>query len=275
MQLSALINRNALFVAHHSGGKDSMAELEHLLSLGIPKDQILVAHASLGRVEHQGALEKAQEHAQHHGLSFLVAKAQDLQGREFDLLDMVRRNFKNKPQVPAWPSSGCRQCTSDLKRGPLQREVGRWAKAHGFNVVVDCIGLRAEESDDRAKEPEWKANKRRHGKKVQGRRNTTWEWYTWLPIQQWTVGEVWAAIKASGVAAHKAYAEGNERLSCVLCVMASVQDLALGARAYPALAAEYIALEAETGYTMHSFERRPLAQLIAEGEAKLAKKAAA
>src|SRR5262249_46314776 len=43
------------------------------------------------------------------------------------------------------------QCTSDLKRGPIEREVRRYADARGFAIIVNVLGLRAEESAGRAK----------------------------------------------------------------------------------------------------------------------------
>jgi hypothetical protein len=62
---------------------------------------------------------------------------------------------------------------------------------------------------------------------------------------------------------HPAYAAGNERLSCVFCIMGSRNDLAHGARARPDLFAKYVAMEKATGYTMH-MSRKPLAELVRE-----------
>jgi hypothetical protein len=56
---------------------------------------------------------------------------------------------------------------------------------------------------------------------------------------------------------------GNERLSCVFCIMASRKDLANGAKHHPALFERYAALEERTGYTMHA-SRMPLRQLVRE-----------
>lgn len=207
----------------------------------------LVVHASLGAMEWPGAMEKAQEDAIHFGLPFIVAKANKT------LLSMVENRFVNRPEVPSWPSSSTRQCTSDLKRGPIQREVRRFAKENGFKVVVNCLGIRAQESPGRAKRAAWSK---------MGISNSVLTWYEWLPIHDFKVEQVFQTIKDGGLTPHYAYALGNERLSCVFCIMASKNDLRNGAKHRPELLAEYHALEQKTGYTMH-MSRIPLVELSA------------
>src|SRR5262249_43507310 len=148
--IQSLIESRFLFVINHSGGKDSQAQMIKLLDV-IPRDQLLVVHASLGEVEWHGALELAQKQAEDAGVPFIVANAFDKQGNSKTLLTEVERRFAEKPHKPSWPSKSCKSCTSDLKRGPIEREIRRYMKAHGFKGVVNCTGLRADESDDRAK----------------------------------------------------------------------------------------------------------------------------
>ena len=76
------------------------------------------------------------------------------------------------------------------------------------------------------------------------------------------IGETMIVAIAAGQQPHYAYALGNERLSCVFCIMASKRDLTNGAANHPALLAEYAAMESLTGYTMH-MSRIPLVQLVA------------
>lgn len=245
--VQALVARGALFVANHSGGKDSQAMLITLLER-IPARQLVVVHASLGEMEWPGAMELARDQASAAGVPFIVAKASKT------LLDMVERRFHDRPEVPSWPSATTRQCTSDLKRGPIQREVRRYAKAHGFSTVVNCLGLRAQESSGRAKRVAFRPNERDS--------NGVLTWYEWLPVHAWRTEAVFDCIRQAGQEPHYAYALGNERLSCVFCIMASRNDLANGARHHPALLARYTALEARTGYTMH-MNRIPLQELVA------------
>ncbi|HGM6311932.1 MAG: phosphoadenosine phosphosulfate reductase domain-containing protein [Pseudomonas putida] len=244
--VEALTASGALFVANHSGGKDSQAQLIKLLEV-IPPAQIVVVHASLGGLEWPGALELARDQATAAGLAFIVAKASKT------LFDMVERRFENRPEVPSWPSASHRQCTSDLKRGPIQREVRRYAKANGFKVIVNCLGLRAQESPGRAK---------RQSFSRMGISNSVNTWFEWLPVHDLSAAEVFGIIGSAGQKPHYAYALGNERLSCVFCIMASKNDLVNGAANNPALLAKYVALEERTGYTMH-MNRIPLVELAA------------
>lgn len=250
MNPQALIDAGALFVVNHSGGKDSQAMLIKLLEI-IPHNQLLVVHASLGDIEWHGALELAQQQAVDAGLPFIVARA------EKSFLDMVERRFASRPDVPSFPSASTRQCTSDLKRGPIEREVRRYMKAHGLTKVVSCTGIRAAESASRAKANVFQRNERNS---VAGR-----DWYEWAPIHALSTDQVFATIAAAGQQPHPAYAAGNERLSCVFCIMGSKNDIALGAKARPDLFARYVELEARTGYTMH-MSRKSLMQLVAEAQ---------
>lgn len=236
-QAMAEVEAGALFVINHSGGKDSQAMMIKLLEY-VPKSQILVVHASLGRMEWEGALEQAHQQATDAGVPFIVAYA----AKSF--VEMVMHRFATAPTVPSWPSPQHRQCTSDLKRGPITREVRRWAKANGFNRIVNCMGMRAQESHTRAKKSVWSENSN-HGKA--GR-----SWYDFNAIHAMSEVEVYETIKKAGQVPHWAYVIGNERLSCVFCIMASVNDLTLGALHNRQLYAEYCALERLTGYVMHS-----------------------
>ena len=245
-QIDELVDAGALFVSNHSGGKDSQAMLIRLLDF-VPRNQILVVHASLGSMEWPGALELAEKQAGDAGVPFVVAKANKT------LLEMVERRFESRPEVPSWPSASTRQCTSDLKRGPIQREVRRYAKANGFTAVVNCLGLRAEESPGRAK--------RRPFSKM-SISNSVLTWYEFLPVHDLLQHEIFNMIRSAGQQPHYAYSLGNERLSCVFCIMASRNDLANGARHHPDLLRSYDELEKRTGYTMH-MSRIPLVQLAA------------
>lgn len=228
--------QGALFVANHSGGKDSQCMLIRLLKI-IPVHQLVVVHASLGEMEWPGALELARDQAAAAGVPFIVARA------EKSLLDMVERRFATRPGAPSWPSAEHRQCTSDLKRGPIEREVRRYAKAHGFTRIVNCMGIRAAESAARAKAPTWSENK------IQSRAGRVWR--NWLAIHELSTAEVFATIADAGQTPHSAYAEGNERLSCVFCILGSARDARNGAIHHPELFARYVAMEERTGYTAH------------------------
>lgn len=245
-EIKALVDAGALFVSNHSGGKDSQAMLIKLLEV-IPPSQLIVVHASLGAVEWPGAMELARDQAADAGLPFIVATARKT------LLEMVARRFENRPEVPSWPSASTRQCTSDLKRGPIQREVRAYAKANGFKTIVNCLGLRAQESPGRAKRKAFRKNETDS--------NSVLTWYEWLPVHELLTDEVFATIRGAGQEPHYAYALGNERLSCVFCIMASRNDLKNGATHHPELLEQYAEMEDKTGYTMH-MNRIPIRELV-------------
>lgn len=230
------VRAGALFVLNDSGGKDSQAMRIRVSAL-VPREQLLVVHATLGEVEWPGALEHARDGALRSGLPFIVAKAPKT------LLEMVERRYAARPDVPAFPQAANRQCTSDLKRDPIMREVRRYAKARGINTIVTCMGIRAAESSRRAKAATWSRSARGS---IAGR-----SWFEWLPIHHLTTAEVFATIADAGEEPHPAYALGNERLSCVFCVLGSASDARNGAIRNPDLYEKYVEIEQRTGYTVH------------------------
>lgn len=231
-QVVDLIARGALFVVNHSGGKDSQAMFAAVREV-VPREQIAVVHADLGRVEWAGA----QDHikATIDGLPLHVCRARR------DLLQMVRERGM-------FPSPSLRQCTSDLKRGPIEKvirglvEKRRATGVPGADIVVNCMGMRAEESSSRAKLEVFKFSARNS---KAGR-----EWYDWLPIHDWLVGEVFGKIAAVGQKPHEVYAKGMSRFSCCFCIMASQHDLRVAANLNPGLYREYVMLEREIGQVM-------------------------
>lgn len=239
-------------VINSSAGKDSQAMLDYLVEIadaaGVARDRLIVVHADLGRVEWAGTRELAEEQAAHYGLRFEVVS------RDQDLLDHIEAHGK-------FPDSKNRYCTSGHKRDQIARLFTKLA-AEGRELlgrdgrpatILNCLGLRAEESTARARKVALGPNNRKANNS--GTRTVT----DWLPILDWTLAEVWARIKASGVRSHDAYRLGMSRLSCVFCVLASKADLKIAAKANPALLDAYCNVEAKIG---HRFtDKRSLASL--------------
>lgn len=256
--IASLIERGALFVVNHSGGKDSQLMLIELANV-IPLRQLLVVHATLGEFEWHGALEHAKAQADALGVPFLVAHANWKDGSHKDFLGMVEKRAADKgPGTPCFPSKNNRYCTSDLKRDPIQREIRRYVAKSGHRLIVNCEGIRAAESDDRAKREPFCLHE---GTKLNAAGRTAWNW---LPIFEVPTAAVIPAIRAHGQEPHPAYAAGNERLSCVFCFLASPRDLFNGARNRPELFDRYVEAEERTGYTLH-MSGRSLTELVAEG----------
>jgi 3'-phosphoadenosine 5'-phosphosulfate sulfotransferase (PAPS reductase)/FAD synthetase len=240
-----LRDQGALFVVSHSGGKDSQAMLARVRSM-VPDDQIFVVHADLGEVEWPGTLEHAR--ATSKGLVFEVCRA----GKT--LLGMVEKRGM-------FPSPKYRQCTSDLKRGPITKTIRAYADSKGLSTIIDCWGLRAEESPGRKSKPVFTEHKEEYGKRGRA-------WYIWLPIHELTTAQVFDTIRKAGQEPHWAYAKGSSRLSCSFCIMANKSDLAIAARERPELFKKYVDLEKKIGHTVFTRQRQgkvepvPLEQFI-------------
>jgi len=239
-----------------SGGKDSQTMLAHVVGLaraaGVA-DRIVVIHADLGRAEWNGTGELARAQAEFHGVPFTVIRKTDTDAAPADLLDRVKVRGM-------WPSSSARWCTSDHKRGPIRTVFTRLAREHRERTgsaapvrILDCIGMRAQESTARAKRAPFTPGK------VDRKTQRVDEW---LPILGWSEAEVWDDIERVGAPHHEAYDLGMSRLSCVFCVLASEGDLRIAAKANPELAAEYIATEVEIGHTFKN--GRSLAEIVGQ-----------
>lgn len=220
--ITSLIQRGALFVVNHSGGKDSQAMFLYLQAF-VPREQLLVVHAVLPEVEWEGV----QEHIDATTMGVPVIKCQARR----TLLQMIEERGM-------FPSPSQRQCTSDLKRGPIEKAI----RATGRKLIVNCMGMRAEESSSRSKLQAFKLSERNS---KAGR-----EWHEWLPIHDWSASKVFAFIDAWGQKPHWAYAAGMSRLSCCFCIMSNKADLTTAARLNPQLYARYVGLERSTGQVM-------------------------
>ncbi len=106
--------------------------------------------------------------------------------------------------------------------------------------VLNCMGLRKGESTARSKKEPFTFDKRASN----GKRAV----YTWLPIHDINVREVWDVIKQSGVRHHPAYDLGMPRLSCCFCILASREAWMLAGKHNPELLAEYVRVEEKTGH---------------------------
>lgn len=234
-----LTNDGAIFYCSHSGGKDSQA-MYAILSNIVPAEQLVVVHANLGNVEWSGVIDHIESNIDH-DLHVVAA------GKTF--LEMVERRGM-------WPSPAYRQCTSDLKTGPIMKFIRNDLKARGATVAVNCMGLRAQESTNRAKKVAFEINKKETvNKRVQ---RTV---YNWLPIFEMTEEEVFDTIYAAGQKPFWAYGERgelNSRLSCVFCIMGSQNDLRHGAQENPELFKTYVELENKIGHTMFMKGKTPV-----------------
>jgi 3'-phosphoadenosine 5'-phosphosulfate sulfotransferase (PAPS reductase)/FAD synthetase len=233
-------------------------------------DRLVAVHCDLGRAEWEGTGALAAEHAAHYGISFeIISRPQG------DLVEQIMQrrralDKKGTPQAPAWPSMKSRYCTSDQKTSQVKKVHTRLAdetRAAGGPKcarILDVLGLRAEESKDRAKKPVLEFSKA----KSSGNK----EVWTWNPILAWVEADVWARIKVAGTRHHFAYDLGMRRLSCVFCVFGSKDDLLIAGRTNRDLLDTYVALEDAGCGTFQA--KRSLHSILDELKAEDAAKAA-
>jgi 3'-phosphoadenosine 5'-phosphosulfate sulfotransferase (PAPS reductase)/FAD synthetase len=234
-----LLRDGAALVLSVSGGKDSDAMCHHLLERrqteGWTGDVVMI-HADLGaRVEWQQTPDYVQNLAQRKSVPLHVVR-----WTHGDLIDRIWQRYYKDPSRPCWPSAQMRYCTADLKRGPISRELRRLFPSGN---VICAMGLRAQESQTRARRPTF-SRRTDSSAPTKGRFV-----YDWLPIHDWTETDVWDCIRRHENIHHEAYSLGNHRLSCALCVLASLNDLINGAAHNPATYREYCRIEAVTGYS--------------------------
>lgn len=241
-------NPEAVFFCNHSGGKDSQAMYLYLKNI-IPAERLIVVHAHLPEVEWPGTEDFIRSTIEH---ELEVCQAQKT------FFDMVEKR-------QMFPSPSYRQCTSDLKRDPIAKVIRRITKERGFSIVVNCLGLRSEESPGRAKKSPLQFKKRFSTK--------TRDWFEWLPVKEWSTEHIFKYIEMNGQEPFWTYAEGLSRKSCSFCIMSSAEDLCISARLRPELLERYDQYEKSTGQVMmmpsKSKGKRTIKQIISDHESRI------
>lgn len=200
------------FVINHSGGKDSTRMLG-LIRQKFPQSPTFAVMADTG-FEHQqpiSAAEFARQRCAEYGLDLKMVR-----NPRRTYLEMVEQRGK-------FPSAQFRQCTSDLKRGPIDKFIRSLPHA----VIVNCIGIRAEESSQRSRHRPLSPNPH-----LTTRTRTV---YNWLPIFDQTLADVLAWHWVNAVRLHPVYVpeyhkDGTaggylRRLSCRVCIFATDADI--------------------------------------------------
>lgn len=211
-----------------SGGKDSQAMTEIISAeagvVGV-SNRLILTYADTG-AEWPESLEQCEIIAEKYNIPLLINNSHRALPEH-----IARRGM--------WPSATCRYCTSDCKRDAVHKAVRKYQG----NVLV-VTGERREESRHRSMLEESGTL----GRLTTKTRNVSF----YRPMLGFTEEDIWRTIRASGLAAHPAYSYGNERVSCVLCVLASENDLRVGANHYPGLADNYLRMEHAINHTFRN-----------------------
>ena len=224
------IRAGALVAINHSGGKDSQC-MTILLSRIVPHGQLVAVHAPLGEIEWPGTVEHI-EATLPAGVPLIFAPVAS--GKS--LLDRVEERGM-------FPGVRQRWCTAGHKRGPIERELRRYLKAHPRfgGRLVNCLGLRRDESAARAKRVPWRRNERMS---AAGR-----EVFDWLPVFELSTADVFRVILAAGQKPHWIYSH-LRRCSCSFCIFSSPEDLRRAAELRPDLYRRYAEIERRIGHTL-------------------------
>ncbi|MDA5627821.1 MULTISPECIES: phosphoadenosine phosphosulfate reductase family protein [Agrobacterium] len=208
-----------------SGGKDSqaaaLATFQYLESAGHSGPRILI-HADLGSVEWNDSFRICQELADYLQCDLVMVrrKAGGLMERwESRWLSSKTRYemLSTVTLVPCWSTPAMRFCTSEQKTHVIMAELKRRFKGQ---KILNVTGVRREESATRARMSVADSD-------------AAGQVWTWRPIIDLTVGQVFAMIDASGLHPHPAYRIfGMGRVSCRFCIMSSMPDM-LAASAQP------------------------------------------
>ncbi len=256
-EIQEAVNKGAVLAVSISGGKDSQALLKVVFdwhkSEGLT-NKIFAIHADLGRAEWKETPAFVGKICHDLGIGLVVVR-RHRNGKDIDLLD---RWIERKEQLegtgkPFWSSATSRYCTSGLKTDPINKYLRQ------FDNVISIEGIRWQESKARSEKPRFKI---RTEIATKGRKALTWN-----AIIDYTIDDIWETYGQSQESYnqakkeyrlteivptwwnfHPAYAMGNERLSCAICILGSINDKLNGIKHNPVLANEIERLEIETGF---------------------------
>lgn len=292
-QIASLLQESSTtLLINVSGGKDSDSMLRCLVERHRREGwrcRLMAIHADLGAMEWHESLPHCEAVCRELGVELVVVRH-----AKHDLLEGIEARMEQRPDAPPFPSAAARFCTSGWKRNVIDR----WIRHHigEGEACVSAMGLRAAESRARARKPHWQIRTGAHSER---KRRTVLEWN---PILAFELADVWAslgytldelhawqrhvagwrkqgltgadltrAITEAGFRAHPAYAMGNERLSCAMCVLACAGDLANGAEVRPDTFQRLVEIERKSGFYFQ--QNKPLAETVERGRRSPAKAA--
>jgi 3'-phosphoadenosine 5'-phosphosulfate sulfotransferase (PAPS reductase)/FAD synthetase len=240
-----------------SGGKDSGAAAHAvslwLDSIGHSRDCRRAIHADLGRTEWRSTPAQVQRTADFLGVELTVVRrgAGDLLARwqqRFNNAKLRYADMRLYHMLGPWSSPSLKFCQSEMKAQQMGPVV---ARAHRGRTVIQVVGIRRDESNNRKNAPISEEDTRyakagnRHGTRV----------ILWNPICDWSAEEVFAFHEAEGIPLSEVYTLWQlSRHSCAFCIMQNWSDQEKAARApdnHPLLLAQ-VGMEAESAYSFQA-----------------------
>ena len=217
-----------------SGGKDSIAMLAWICE-NYPDVPKTVIFADTGW-EHPDAEEWTRNMTARFGLELQVTRSST---KTFLSMSEKRGMF---------PGMQTRQCTSDLKQGPIMTWMRRNIQD---TTIINCLGFRSEESAGRSKVPRLVRNKRETNSK-----RTVWNW---CPIKDWTEAQVLQYLAERDLPLHPVY-QYLRRFSCRMCIFMTDHDVLQVSKNDPEAIQIISDLEEKIGFTF--FQRGSVKQIL-------------
>jgi len=254
VEIERALADGAWVIFNLSGGKDCGAvasrTIRYLDRMGHPREKRFAIHADLGRAEHTFNTEQVEAQAQALGLRLDVVRA-----KSGDLVDRFENRWKLGLEAYVdlrlynlrgpWASPSLKFCQSEKKIQVMGPHLARVLRG---KTIINVVGIRREESTGRAKTPVAKIDTRfakpgnRHGTKMM----------LWHPGVYMLQDEVFEINRRDRVPLSPIYGLGATRHSCAMCIMGSLNDLAVGAEAHPWLFRHYVEMEASTTFSFQA-----------------------
>jgi 3'-phosphoadenosine 5'-phosphosulfate sulfotransferase (PAPS reductase)/FAD synthetase len=189
-----------------SGGKDSTALLLFMVhESGIPLEQLSVTFTDT-------LWEEDRTYKQVNILNDRVFPITWI-GGNLGFFELARKKKR-------FPARRARFCTQELKMKPSKAWIDSLS-ALGFHVIP-VSGVRAEESEDRKKLPEW-------GNPL----DSYYGLQEWRPLLAWLIERIWLMHRRYGVPRNELYDLGFNRVGCFPCINSNKKDIRMTAKLFP------------------------------------------
>ena len=205
---------HTVYVLSISGGKDSTATMLALREHGVPFRAVF---ADTG-------WEAAETYAYLDLLRHRLRVTIDVVGVDGGMVAKIRARA-------GFPARKQRWCTRELKVEVLRAYHDDLVEREQCETV-SVVGIRAEESADRAKMPVFGYSE-------------DWGGYVWRPLRDASVEQVLELHHRHGIPVNPLYRKGFSRVGCNPCIYATKEEIALTAEHFPQRIDQIRALEIE------------------------------